>query len=137
MCSAGFIAGFKLSNGLSSRKCHYKIRPNVSEEERSALRDRLANLLNSMDPDRILNADQTNWLLFPRGLWRRALKGATSVPIHINGDEKESRSVIATVTASGVKLPLQILAHGKTDDVHLSQDGQVNGDWIDHTERGW
>jgi hypothetical protein len=66
-----------------------------------------------MDPDGILNANETNWLLFPKGLLMWALTGATSVPIHINGDEKDSLSVMATVRASVVKLPLQILQHEK------------------------
>jgi hypothetical protein len=52
-CSSGVIAGVKLCNGISSWKFHYKRWPNLSEEERSAWRDRLANMLSSMDPDRI------------------------------------------------------------------------------------
>jgi hypothetical protein len=90
-----------------------------------------------MDPYRILNADETNWLPFSKGILTWALKGAISVPIHINGDEEESLSVMSTVIASGVKLLLQILTHGKTDRVHDRQIRPVNGHWIDHSESSW
>jgi hypothetical protein len=44
---------------------------------------------------------------------------------------------MATVTASGGKLPLQMLEHGKTDRVHHSQIRPLNGHWIDHSESRW
>jgi hypothetical protein len=123
-----------LSCAAAFRTGNFIIKDGQTYQKKSAWRDRIANLLSSMDPYCILNADEINWLLFSKGLLSWALKSAASVPIHINGEENESLSVIATVTASGVKLPLQILAHGKT---HHSQIRPVNGHWIDHSESRW
>jgi hypothetical protein len=74
-CSNGFIADFRLRNRFSSRKHHYKRRPNITEEDIREWTARLSELLVSMDHDRIVNGDETNWMLFAQGLltWRNQI----------------------------------------------------------------
>jgi hypothetical protein len=57
--------------------------------------------------------------------------------VEITGDEKSSITVTAAITASNRKLPLQILAKGKTGRVHLTQIGDVAPNWVDHSQSGW
>jgi hypothetical protein len=122
-CSDGFITDFKHRHRFSVRSFHDKRRPTVTEEEQQFWTSRLSALLQSSDLDRVVNADETNGLLYPKGLLTWAPTGSTSVQVNIPGNEKESLTVMATVTASGIKLPLQILAQGTTDRVHQSQVG--------------
>jgi hypothetical protein len=87
-----------------------------------------------MDHDRVVNADEANWLSSLKGLLTWASTESTSVQGRIPGDEKESLTVMATVPASGMKLPLQILAQAKIDQVHQSQVGPRPGQWVDHSD---
>jgi hypothetical protein len=87
--------------------------------------------------DRIVNCDETNWTLWPNSILTWAKKGQRSVQIRISGDPKANFTVTAAVTASGTKLPLHILANGKTDVVQQSQLGDTHDCWVDHSETGW
>jgi hypothetical protein len=138
LCSACFVADFKRRNGFSSRVFHYKRRPETTDPIRvQNWIQEIQSLLEREDHDRILNCDETSWLLYPRGLLTWSDRGATSVHVHIGGDEKECFTATATITASGKKLPLQILAKGKTARVQATQLGNVADHWCDHSPSGW
>jgi hypothetical protein len=55
----------------------------------------------------------------------------------IDGNEKDSFAALATITASGKRLPLFILAQGKTERVERSQIGDVARNWVSHSLTGW
>ena len=59
----------------------------------------------------------------------------------MNGLEKDNFSTLCTITASGQKLPLQIIAKGKTERCERSQimPGITEGEnvWVTHSENGW
>jgi hypothetical protein len=136
-CSPGFIADFKTRHRLTSRKIHYKRRPAVTEEQRVAWMKRINDLITAVDLSRIVNCDETSWLLHPKGILTSAGLGCQSVQAKINGDEKDCITVMASVTASGGKLPLAFIASGKTMRVEESQIGPVDGHWRAHSESGW
>jgi hypothetical protein len=135
--SDGFVADFKARNRFSSRRAHYKRRPNVDPERCIAWQREIEDLLRTVDHDLILNADETSWCLYPRGVTTWASRGAENVVIGIRGDEKECLTVMATIRASGKKDPLYILAQGKTARVEESQIGDVGEHGRDHSESGW
>jgi hypothetical protein len=55
----------------------------------------------------------------------------------INGNEKDCVTVLASVTASGSKLPLLFIAAGKTERVEQSHIGDLEGQWTTHSTNGW
>jgi hypothetical protein len=66
--SPGFIAAFKAHHRVSSRKLHYKHRPAATEEQRVHWMTTIRELMEIIDPSRIVNCDETSWLLHPRGI---------------------------------------------------------------------
>jgi hypothetical protein len=135
-CWNGYIYHFKRQRGLASRKNHYKRRSTVDPEARAEFAQRMECLIETMDGDRIVNCDEKNWLLWPNGLLTWAERRQKPVQIKIDGDNKASFTVMATITASGCKLPLQILAKGLTERVHTTHTGDISGVWRDYTESG-
>jgi hypothetical protein len=59
------------------------------------------------------------------------------VQVKINGSDKDGMTVLASITADGKKLPLLFIAKGRTERVHQTQIGNVEGHWVNHTESGW
>jgi hypothetical protein len=60
-----------------------------------------------------------------------------SVHALIEGNDKDNFTALATVIASGRRLPLFILATGKTERVERSQIGDVGPHWVSHSLTGW
>jgi hypothetical protein len=73
-CSNGFIWAFKKRHSLTSRRIHYKRRPAVTEEQRQKCLRTIRELMSSVPHSRIVNCDETSWLLHPRGIltWARS-----------------------------------------------------------------
>jgi hypothetical protein len=65
--------------------------------------------------DRILKMDETHWKAVATGFLTWAEKGAESVHCHISDNATDGVTVIAAIDASGNKLPLTVIGHGKTD----------------------
>ena len=63
--------------------------------------------------------------------------GTEAVSVKIQGDVKQCLTVLATVSASGTKLPLLIISEGKTVKCEQSQLGDTAYHWKTHTESGW
>jgi hypothetical protein len=55
----------------------------------------------------------------------------------IDGNEKDNFTALATITTSGKRLPLFILARGKTERAERSQIGDVAPNWVSHSLTGW
>jgi hypothetical protein len=64
--------------------------------------------------DVILNWDETAWRIIPSGLLTWAAVGADGANMRVDRSEKDSVTVLASVTAKGTKLPLFEMAKGKT-----------------------
>jgi hypothetical protein len=68
----------------------------------------------------------------------RAETGTKNVQTHIDGNEKDSFTVMATVTAARTKLPPVLIASGKTDRCEVRPFGKDTADHrTDHSESGW
>jgi hypothetical protein len=87
--------------------------------------------------DMLVNCDETAWRLFPSGLLTRAPVGKDGVTVRLDGNEKDSIAVLASVTAAGTKLPLYAIAKGKTRRVEQSQLGSNPAIVRDHSLSGW
>jgi hypothetical protein len=136
-CSAGFIDAFKKRNRFTSRAFHYKRRPSVTAEQEENWKNRIEELLQTVPLDRVLNTDETSWLLWPRGILTWADVNTDHAHVLIRGDPKDSLTALATVTAAGERLPLFFLARGKTERAERSQIGDATGHWVSHSPSGW
>jgi transposase-like protein len=67
-CSAGDISNFKKRHHFSSRNFHDKRRPSVTTDQQEQWMNRIEELLRPVPHDRVLNTDETSWLLWPRGI---------------------------------------------------------------------
>jgi hypothetical protein len=124
-CSNGFIYDFKQRHRFSSRIFHYKRRPAVTGDQRRQWISEIQALLESTEHNDVLNTDETSWCLWPHGVLTWCQKNTDNVHALIDGNEKDSFAALATITASGKRLPLFILARGKTERAERSQIGDV------------
>ena len=92
----------------------------------------------------IVNADETCWRIINGVLKTICLKGSDQVNVNINFDIKSSVTVMAACTLSGRKLPLMLIAKGKTkkcEDKYVKDPRlrkYINKSlFIDHTPDGW
>ena len=136
-CSNGYIYNFKKRNGFSSRKIRMKRRPAAKEEDIIAWKEQITELLERCPKERILNCDETSWKVYPGNLLVWAETGGDGARVYIDGDDKNCLTVLATVTATGTKLPLYFLASGKTTRVEETQVGDIGSHWKTHSESGW
>ena len=136
-CSEGFISAFKARNNFVSRRAHYKRRPIINAASEASWIERVSTLLGQYPADRVVNADETTWMILPNGGTTWALKGVDSVAISVQDDEKKRITVMAACTAAGTKLPLFLIAKGKTMRCENTQIGAVEGHYSFHTTRGW
>ena len=137
-CSPTFISDFKKRNHISSRRLHYKRRPKVTEEDKIAWVSYVRGLLREVNHDFIINMDETHWQTFPNGILTWRMTGDDAVQVRIDGNEKQGLTVLASVTASGQKLPLLILAKGKTqrcEQTQLPED--IGAHFKFHSQSGW
>ena len=139
MVSDHFIHDFKERNHISSRLAHPKRRSDSNEEQNIEWEKDIGELLNTgtFPRDRILNCDETSWQIFPNSLKTWAETGSQNIQIHVNGNPKDSITVLATITADGTKCPLFIVAKGKTERCEESQLGDTAYHFRSHSENGW
>jgi hypothetical protein len=88
--------------------------PSVIDKQRQRWLSAIQELLRTVPWNRIINCDETAWLLHPNGILTWADMGAQSVQAKIDGNAKENFPVVASVSAAGEKLPLEFIATGKT-----------------------
>jgi hypothetical protein len=135
--SKGFLYDFKKRHRISSRRAHYKRRPKPNEAQKRAWKKEIVQLLRNNPPENVLNSDETCWRLYPSGILTWAATGSENVAIEIPGDEKTSITAMATITADHQKLPLYLIAKGKTNRVEISQLGKIGIHQADHSPNGW
>ena len=134
--SDGFVTGFKKRNHFATRRAHAKRRPTKTSTYDDSFRARLSEILATHDRESVINVDETFWRVVPSDLRTWGQRGADSVQIHPNGDEKDGITVMAAITAAGTKLPLQIIAPGKTGLVERRL-GDVGYHMVTHSPKGW
>ena len=134
--SDGFVTGFKKRNHFSTRRAHAKRRPTRTSTYDDTFHAYLSEILANNDNECVINVDETFWRVVPGDLRTWGEKGADSVQIHPNGGEKDGVTVVAAITAAGTKLPLQIIATGKTS-LSEKQLGDVAHHITAHSRKGW
>ena len=137
MVSDHFIHDFKQRNHISSRTAHPKRRSNENQDQNIQWENNIENLLSTFPRDRILNCDETSWQIFPNSIKTWAETGSQNVQIRVNGNPKDSITVLATIAADGTKCPLFIIAKGKTERCEESQLGDTAYHIKTHSENGW
>jgi hypothetical protein len=141
--SNGFVHNFKPRHSFSSRRVHYTRRPSefggIGEinmrrwvrEIKLILKERKNEL------SYVVNCDETCWRLYPNGILPWARRGANGVSLAIRGNEKAVITPLATITAENTKLPLFIIAKGKTKRVESTHLGPISEHRADHSPSGW
>lgn len=142
VCSDKFISGFRKGNGLTSRKCHLKRRDRGGERQNieiwtRSIQDLIARHEMNGTLDLVVNCDETAWRIVPSGLVTWAPVGEENIRVCPGANEKDSVTVLASVTATGQKLPLFAIAKGKTKRVEQSQLGSAATLIRDHSASGW
>ena len=134
-CSKGFIWDFKKRNKLSSRRAHYKRRPATKYDPEKWVAE-VKQILETVPHDRVLNADETAWRILPNGATTWAQTGSDNVTLTIRDDEKQTVTVMATVSASGSKFPLMMICKGGPI-AERNQLQDIHPHLPFHTEKGW
>jgi hypothetical protein len=134
--SHSWASGFEKRWRLSLRTPHHERRTKVSEAATNAFLQRLNEIPNEYPLDLIFNMDETAWRLYLSPMKGLAEKGSESVKLCSAKGEKESFTAFGAISADGQKLPLWIIAKGKTDRSHLKfgEHAQVR---IAHSINGW
>ena len=119
-----------------------KITPETIENEKKFIA-KISTLYRKLDEKNelnlLVNADETSWRLCYAGELTWAKKGAESVKINVNYNTKTCLTTLASITANGSKLPLYVLAKGKTDTCEFNQVRGIEGFkyQTDHSKSGW
>jgi hypothetical protein len=142
ICSDKFICGFKKRNGFSSRKCHWKRRDprgtlEITELWMTRMQELMAAHQSRGTLEMVVNCDETAWRMVPSGMVTWAPIGQDEVTVRLDGNEKDSITVLASVTAGGTKLSLFAIAKGKTRRVEQTQLGSNPAIVCDHSPSGW
>ena len=143
--SDGLLLGFMECFNLSSRVPHMKRRTNPNDEQVSHFLENM-ELVNLQFPhDLIFNIDETCWRITNGKLKTIAPKGSDQVNITLKEDPKKCLTVIACCSKSGDRLPLWLIAKGKTTlceqkfrkDLRLCSLIRSKKLFVDHSENGW
>ena len=145
--STAWCKSFRQRHGYVWRKCHYRRRPlqNAETERRkNEFKQRIENLASKLKESNqlflLVNADETSWRLAYQSELTWAHKGAQEVRVYCHHNTKETFTTIATINALSEKMPLFLIAKGKTSRSH-NQFGPIQEAFPDtqicHSDNGW
>ena len=134
--STTFLRDMEKRQGLSLRSPHHERRTALDEDYSAYFLRRLDTLSNNYPPDLVFNMDETCWRLFEAPKKVLAEKGAETVKLSSRTSEKTSFTALGAISAAGDKLPLWVLAKGKTRRCE-HKFGNHQDILIRHTESGW
>jgi hypothetical protein len=98
----------------------------------------ITNLLTEVaNHNRIGNVDKSFWRAHPTGLRTWACRGAQNISLENAGNANDSFTVMTATAADQTKLPLSLIASGKTAAVEQSQFGDVSCHRTDHSKSRW
>jgi hypothetical protein len=139
--SRNWVRKFREEHEVSLRTPHLRRRQKPDIKSIQVFSNELDQAMENMDHRHIVNADETNWpVVSSRTKTWINYNGEKSinrdVRAVVDGDNKASFTVMATITASGESLPLFMLAKGKTERCE-KQLTAIDGNIISHSENGW
>jgi hypothetical protein len=114
ICPGYFLSWFLDRIGLNFRRARPARRPMINDEECAHFLAELTAAYYHYPPHLILNFDESNWHLMMTGTEVVAERGAESVHQYLDGGAKANFSFFATTRSEGEKLPLILIAKGKT-----------------------
>jgi hypothetical protein len=94
-------------------------------------------IVKSKNSELVLNCDETSLQLYPNRILTLADTGSQNVAISVTGNEKDSLTVMPTVSLARQKLSVYILAKGETIRCEARQLGALGENTSDHSSRGW
>ena len=106
---------FLAENNLSIRKPHIKRRSDPDDVIVSSFLSDLEVACIQYPPSLIFNTDETCWRVCNGIVRTITYKGSDEVLINSAIDAKEGITIMATINKAGEKLPLWVLATGKTE----------------------
>ena len=135
--SAQWLRGFLKRNDLTFRKLRAVKRPSYSQEDIINFQTKLENYIITYGADNVYNMDETSWKLNQVPDKTLAKVGSESVHGYIVGNLKTNFTAIATISASGKKLPLIIIAKGKSSNCTKKFINDSHEYFITYSENGW
>ena len=112
--SNSFVDAFLKRNHLSLRSPHVARRPKVNVDKETEFIERISTILNDYPQHRLYNIDETCWKLIQTPRRIIAPIGCENVKLETNVNDKASVTAIAVIVADGRKLPIRVIARGKT-----------------------
>jgi hypothetical protein len=118
-------------------------RPSLNEGYELAFRNQMTDVFARLTPIDIYNMDETRWCLISSHQITIAMRGQDNVTANFSRDPKESLTVIHIITASGGKLPLQVICKGVTRrcesryEQRFQQDIAAGQLLLCHQRSGW
>ena len=134
--SYSFVKRFMDKFGLSFRKPHAEKRTKVDEKYTQLFLKRLSQIDKIYPLSRIVNCDETSWRLAQTPNLIIAEKGAETVKLIKDVNEKLSITALGTITAEGEKLPMWIVTKGTTVR-SFKKLGQHPSLIYKHSKSGW
>ena len=147
-----YIRRFKRRYDFSTRRLHFKRRPNASDQDVIKFLTKVCNVFSIAEKDHIVNTDETMWRCEQSRLTTWAKKGSDGVVVYSGDSDKEGFTTLASITAAGDILPLLLIAGGVTTRCETNWFGQnrnvtksiddENEDltmraYSDHSIKGW
>jgi hypothetical protein len=137
MAANGFINLFKkrTASALDDRTSRDVLGQIPEVEQRFV--DDIMEIVKSENPELVLNCDETSWQLYRNGILTWADTWSQNVAISATENEKDSLTVMATVSLARQKLPLYIMAKGETIRCEAMQLGDLGENGSDHSSSRW
>jgi hypothetical protein len=134
--STTFLRDMEHRQGLSLRTPHHERRTTLDEDYTTYFLERLGTLPDTYPPECVFNLDETSWRLFEGPRKVLAEKGSETVKLRSKTSEKTSFTAIGAISAAGEKLPLWVLAKGKSPRCE-HKFGTHPDIVVQHTPSGW
>ena len=137
--SSSWVYDFMKRHHLSFRAAHYQRRGAIREEDIDQFLGKLADALVKYERKFILNVDETFINVFNDPIITISIKGQDTIKIEKEKyASKEGTTYLATLSMDPeVRLPLFIIAKGKTKNAEKKYEIPDCNDQLDHTINGW
>ena len=145
--SSGWCRNFRKRHGYVWRKARLSRRPAHTPKSEKIKQDfikKVTEIRVQLEKDNklylLVNIDETAWKICYSGDMTWAKKGSTCVKINVGFNTKEAITTLAAITASGDKLPLYLIAKGKTEraENNLKKELEDHDEILtDHSKSGW
>jgi hypothetical protein len=137
-CSYHYMSRFLNRVNLSSRKVRAARRPEINDDECAEFMAKMAAVWERYSEDHIVNFDESSWRLVQVGDRTIAERGVEVVHSYVEGDAKACFTFFASCLADGSKLPLILLAKGKTARCHRQFGDHPGYDYrVWNSPTGW